>query len=202
MYSKRYLSILILVISFAMTDCAYLFKAPRPKTLKERALEQIWYISTPEQREELKKLNTPQEINQFMENFWKKLGTIAGTDENMLRRELEKRYEFVSINYPNRRGCGMSDQGRVYMLYGPPDQIDKNPFCDIELANYKWIKGIEIWIYDRPATNFELPNIFSNIYPNQMKFIFADLKGLGIYTQIYSSVQGELIDSRIFLVEY
>jgi len=201
---KRFSAIflwIILIILTGFNGCAFLFKAPKPKTLKQRVLEQIWYISTPEQRNKLENLNTPGEINQFLEEFWVNLDPTPETYENELKSEYARRYEFVRLNYPSRCGWGMSDRGRVYMLYGSPDQIDQNPITYFQFKNGKMIGGLEIWLYDQPAGDVERLNIFSGVYPHQMKFVFADMQGVGIYTQIYSSEPNEIIDPRVFWIE-
>jgi len=202
MQRKILVIVMILTIFCLFNECAFIFQAPQPKTLKERALEQIWYFATEKERDELERLNNPEEINQFMEKFWMRLDSAPETDDNEVKSEIAKRYKFVMIHYPSRRGWGMSAQGRVYMLYGPPDQIDHCPFTPLDFSDFRLIKGIEIWVYDQPSGGIEFPNIFSDIYPNQMKFIFADLKGINIYDQIYSSEPGEIVNPRVLLTEF
>ncbi len=171
--------------------CAFQSRNVKEQTLKEKAMDEILYISTSEQRNTLKGLQTDEEINLFLDNFWKKLDPTPGTPENELKNEYRKRLEYVKQNYPDRRSWGRSDQGRVYLLNGPPDQIERNPW-----------ESLEIWIYDRPTRGAEFPNVFSNIHPAGMKFIFADLSGCGWYRQIYSSETGENIDPRLILSDF
>ncbi len=63
-----------------------------------------------------------------------------------------------------------TDRGRVYLIYGEPDEIEADPFSTGQ-APY------EIWSY------------YSN---EQEGFVFADLMGNGDYLQIFSTVEGEI----------
>lgn len=189
--------------SVFLNGCFTLFRPPKEKTLKQKVLAEIWYISTSKQSKTLKKLNTPEEIRKFLEDFWRKLDPTPGTPKNELRIEYYKRIEHVNEHCPDRRGWGRSDRGRVYILYGSPDEIIRYPWMDISIMDskgtfYSKIKSMEIWIYDRAAGGNRVPSIFVNLYPGQMKFVFADLTGLGIYTQIFSTELGECVDTRIY----
>ncbi|HSR18531.1 MAG TPA: hypothetical protein VLM39_10625 [Ignavibacteriaceae bacterium] len=44
-------------------------------------------------------------------------------------------------------------------------------------------------------------NLFSNTYPGQMKFVFADMIGFGEFDLIFSTEQVERIDPRIYLID-
>ena len=67
-----------------------------------------------------------------------------------------------------------SDRGRVYILYGEPDLIERKNF---ELAG----GDSEIWHYDR--------------IEGGVLFIFYDLKGTGDLQQVYSTKRGEFVDA-------
>lgn len=63
-----------------------------------------------------------------------------------------------------------TDMGRVYLIFGEPDEVEANPFSTTQ-APY------EIWyFYDA----------------EQESFVFADLMGSGSYLQIFSTVEGEV----------
>ena len=187
-------------ISVLQNGCFSLFRPHREKTLKETALDEMWYISTPKQRKTLKELNTSEEIEKFLEDFWRKLDPTPGTPENELRTEYYKRVEYANEHYPERRGWGKSDRSRVYIIYGPPNHIIRYPWITVSFPQsfFSKTKSMEIWIYDRPAGCNRVPNVLVNLDPGKMKFVFADFEGLGIYTQVYSTEPGEVVDQRIY----
>jgi hypothetical protein len=59
-------------------------------------LEEISYISTPAQRKALKKLNTVEEVNAFLQNFWQHLDPTPGTPENEVKDEYYRRWAYAN----------------------------------------------------------------------------------------------------------
>jgi GWxTD domain-containing protein len=179
-------------------------KAPQPqkeKTYKEMAFDEISYISTPAERKALKKLVTAEEVSAYMDEFWKRRDPTPDTPENELKDEYSRRFMHADTSFGYRqRGEGWkTDMGRVYILYGPPDDIGTWPMTDFSLdVRSHAIKAVEIWVYLRPANASDRPNIFSNYFHGAIKFVFADLGGDGWYTQIYSSQEGEKVDPRVY----
>lgn len=70
---------------------------------------------------------------------------------------------------PYREGW-MTDRGRVYVIYGPPDDIDAVNFQGEQVP-------YEIWYYYGRGNE---------------RFVFADLSGTGDYDQVFSTVEGEV----------
>lgn len=196
-------SLLLTAVCFSwigFSGCFLFKQIPVEKTPKEKALDEIWYISTPEQRKELKNLNTPEEISRFLEDFWAELDPTPETPENELKIEYYRRYEYAAKYYPDSRGWGKSDRARVYILYGPPDEIVRVPWVmnSHVMISPVTVESLEIWVYMRQAGRSEDISIFDNHFPNQMKFIFADT-GFGRYAQVSSTELGEMIDPRAYI---
>jgi GWxTD domain-containing protein len=171
-----------------------LVQAPQPKkekVFKEKALEEIRYISTSAQRKALKKLNSEEEIKAFLQDFWQKLDPTPGTPENEVKDEYDRRWAYANEHFTCHQEGWKTDRGRVYIIYGPPDDIDYIPWTYTGIA-------MEAWLYNRPASGIEIPNIFSNYNHGMAKFIFADFTGSGLFTQFYSSERGEQSDARVF----
>ena len=72
----------------------------------------------------------------------------------------------------NRAGM-KTDRGRIYILYGEPDEIERYP-NDIDKKPY------EIWHYNR---------LEGGVY-----FIFGDVSGFSNYELLHSTKRGELRD--------
>jgi len=63
-----------------------------------------------------------------------------------------------------------TDRGRVYIIYGPPDDIESELFQGEQVP-------YEIWYYYGGGND---------------SFVFADRNGTGEYEQVYSSIEGEV----------
>jgi GWxTD domain-containing protein len=178
-------------------------KSPQPKkkAFKEKNLEEIRYISTPAQRQALKKLNTQEEINAFLQDFWQQLDPTPATPENEVKDEHYRRWAYANEHFADHQEGWKTDRGRVYIIYGHPDDIERFPWTNLGFENGygSTIKALEAWLYNRPANGSERPNFFSNYNRGMAKFIFADFEGSRRYTQLYSSETGEQSDPRVFV---
>ena len=86
------------------------------------------------------------------------------------RRQFEERCAESSRYASIQRESWRTDRGRVYTIYGPPDDIESELFQGEHLP-------YEIWYYYGGGND---------------SFVFADRSGTGDYTQVYSSVEGEV----------
>ncbi|MCK4655643.1 MAG: GWxTD domain-containing protein [candidate division Zixibacteria bacterium] len=184
-----------LITMLLLDGCIYLVRCPREITLGEEAMYEVYYVSTPKQRRELKKLNSQEEVDRFLEAFWNKLDPTPDTPENELRNEYYKRYYYSNANFGEGKTTGWrTDRGRVFIIYGPPDEILQEPMAQSG-KTYR-LRSIEVWIYDIPASRTKITRDFFGFDLSGVTFIFADVDGVGSYTQIYSTEEGELDDSR------
>lgn len=180
--------------------CAIIFRNVKEKSFKEEVLCDIHYITTAQQKREIKQLETKVEIRRYLKSFWKELDPSPVTGKNEFKEEYDRRLAHARQFFRYGK-FWMSDRARVCLLYGIPDQINSAPFIDLPFGHSKMINALEIWLYDKPAGYFARPSIFSNLYPNQQKFVFADINGLGRYVQIFSSESGEVIDLRVYSLD-
>jgi len=118
----------------------------------------VVYLITPKEKEVFLKLQTDREREVFIEAFWKQRDPTPETPQNEFREEHYRRF-----NYANEylgRGTGQpgwkTDQGRIYIILGPPNNIEK----------YEDIDGVypaQIWFYyGDPKSN--LPPAFNIIF--------------------------------------
>ena len=87
-----------------------------------------------------------------------------------LRLQFEERCAESSRYASIQRESWRTDRGRVYVIYGPPDDIESELFQG-EHVPY------ETWYYYGGGND---------------SFVFADRRGTGDYEQVYSSVEGEV----------
>lgn len=170
------------------------------KNLKEIALNEIRHISTSAQRDALEKLNATQDIDEFMREFWAEIDPASETAENELQREYYERFAFVNERFASFQDGWKTDRGRIYLLYGAPDEIQHEAWVNPNfLGNGASIKDAEVWVYVASADSRQLPSIFDGYQRGMKKFVFADFEGLRDYRQIYSTEAGELSDPRVFV---
>jgi GWxTD domain-containing protein len=190
------------------------------KSVKDRAFEEIRYIASSKEKNKLDSLSAPEEINKFLDEFWKKRDPNPATPENELRVEVDKRIAYAD----SLLGGSHLDRGRVYIIYGKPHEIkyydwqgrggllssmpgqNTDYYGQPESGENQPItlraNNVEIWIYNIPTKNHPSPSIFDN-YDNIdrafVKFVFADVNSFGLMTQIYSTEANEKCDSRVFV---
>ncbi len=104
--------------------------------------EDVVYIIDDRERAAFLSLTSDPEREMFIKQFWLRRDPTPGTVENEMKEEHYRR-----IAYSNERfqGAGISgwktDRGRLYILYGPPDEIESHPSGAPGVAPY------EEWLY-------------------------------------------------------
>ena len=197
-----------LVMSCLISGCAW--KAYSQKTPAEHAVDKIFHISTSEQRHQLKRIQTQEAVDAYLENFWAKLDPYPDTPENEFKDMYLQRYNYANEHFRYGPILGSrTDRGRIYILYGPPDEIREEPVFQ-ELSwqdqvaigdnSYQFgqarVKAYEIWNYYRSAGIGKSRTYSTNFLCKT--FVFGDLTGCGLYTLVYSNEDSELDDSRMY----
>jgi GWxTD domain-containing protein len=96
------------------------FLTPYEKWLNE----DVAYIVTPDERALFQRLIDDEERKQFIAQFWRRRDPDPATAENPAEEEHYRR-----IAYSARFGKSgwRSDQGRIYIVNGPPDEAEIRP---------------------------------------------------------------------------
>lgn len=89
--------------------------------------EDVTYIITDEERSAFKHLQTDEEREQFVEQFWKRRDPTPDTEENEYKEELYRRIAYANEHYASGIPGWKTDRGMIYIKYGPPDEIDSHP---------------------------------------------------------------------------
>ncbi len=89
--------------------------------------EEVPYIITNEERAAFKKLSTDDEREAFIETFWERRNPSPGSPENEFKEEYYRRIAYANEHYASGIPGWKSDRGRIYIMYGPPDDIDSHP---------------------------------------------------------------------------
>jgi GWxTD domain-containing protein len=89
--------------------------------------EEVPYIITDEERSSFKKLSTDEEREQFIETFWERRNPSPGSPENEFKEEYYRRIAYANEHYASGIPGWKSDRGRIYIMYGPPDENESHP---------------------------------------------------------------------------
>jgi GWxTD domain-containing protein len=89
--------------------------------------EEVAWIITDEERKVFKALATDDEREQFIEQFWLRRDPTPDTEENEYREEHYRRIAYANDRFASGIPGWKTDRGRIYIEYGPPDEIDSHP---------------------------------------------------------------------------
>ena len=95
----------------------------------------ISYIITPQERAAFKKLTTDEERDQFIEEFWRRRNPSPGSPENTFKEEFYRRVAYANEHFASGIPGWRTDRGRIYIMYGPPDEIESHPSGGTYVAN-------------------------------------------------------------------
>jgi GWxTD domain-containing protein len=121
-------------------------------------IEEMSYIAN---GDDLKKMRNAEgeEKEKLFQEFWDKRNPIPNSQENPLENEFFKRVDVANQQFSFVKTPGWkTDRGRVYIMYGAPDSIDKG-------SSSSGVGNYEIWYYN----------------DLQRKFVFYDEYGFGDY---------------------
>jgi GWxTD domain-containing protein len=89
--------------------------------------EDVGYIITDEERKAFKQLQTDEERQAFVEQFWLRRDPTPDTEENEFKEEHYRRIAYANEHYASGIPGWKADRGRIYIVYGPPDEIESHP---------------------------------------------------------------------------
>src|SRR5580704_5249165 len=97
------------------------------KSYKKWLDEDVIWIITDEERKAFKLLSNDEERDQFIEAFWQRRDPTPDTVENEFKEEHYRRMEYANEHYAAGIPGWKTDRGRIYIMYGPPDENDSHP---------------------------------------------------------------------------
>jgi GWxTD domain-containing protein len=121
--------------------------------------EDVRYILTDDERKAFLRLSTDEERENFIESFWLRRDPTPDTVENEYREEHYRRIAFANERYASGIPGWKADRGRIYITFGPPDEIESHPSggsyerpydegggttstYPFEIWRYRWIEGV------------------------------------------------------------
>ncbi len=89
--------------------------------------QDVAYIITDEERTAFKRLNTDDEREQFIEQFWLRRDPTPDTVENEYKEEHYRRIAYANERFASGIPGWKTDRGRIYIEYGPADEVESHP---------------------------------------------------------------------------
>lgn len=174
-----------------------------PKELKKRqkdlvkelsAQDKVWLenevpdIITSDERRAFLELSTNEERDQFREIFWQRRNPDPESPVNTAKEEHYRRLAYADEHFSSGVPGRKTDRGRIYIIWGPPDEIDSHPTGGTyerpidqgggESTAYPW----EVWRYRH------LEGIGENI-----EIEFVDPSGSGEYHIAYDPCEKDAL---------
>src|SRR5437867_3120708 len=97
------------------------------RALRKWLDEDVSYIITDEEKAAFKALKTDEEREQFIEQFWLRRDPTPDTIENEFKEEHYSRIAYANERFASGKPGWKTDRGRIYILYGKPDEIESHP---------------------------------------------------------------------------
>ena len=89
--------------------------------------EDVAYIITDEERAAFKQLSNDEERDNFIEAFWQRRDPTPDTEENEFKEEHYARIAYANEHFAAGVPGWRTDRGRIYIVYGKPDEIESHP---------------------------------------------------------------------------
>jgi TonB family protein len=146
-----FLAAIVLVVTCAATLAAWPLKpvhrySSMLQSESERGLgieyskwlnEDVGYIIDDAERAAFLRLSTDQERDKFVVQFWERRNPTPGAP-NKFKEEHYRRLAYANQHFAAGLPGWRTDRGHIYIVYGPPDEIESHP---------RENGSIEIWLY-------------------------------------------------------
>jgi len=97
------------------------------KQYKEWLNEDVIYIISPDERTAFLQLDTNEEREQFIEQFWLRRSSNPDLPDNDFKEEHYRRIAYANEHYASGIPGWKTDRGRIYIIWGPADEVDSHP---------------------------------------------------------------------------
>ena len=89
--------------------------------------QDVAWIITDEERSAFKQLSNDEERENFIESFWQRRDPTPDTAENEFKEEHYRRIAYANEHFPAGIPGWKTDRGRIYIVFGPADEIESHP---------------------------------------------------------------------------
>ncbi len=133
----------------------------------DKAVQQLVYIATSSELDEIEETEDYEEKLTKFQDFWKTKDPNPNTEENPVFIEYYRRVAYADEQFKNYIEGWRTDMGMIYILLGPPSNVERQP---VALSS----KPYEVWEY----------------YEINKRFVFVDETGFGDY-RLLNPVYGD-----------
>jgi GWxTD domain-containing protein len=146
----------------------------------ETEFRQIQYIIEEYEKELYNATETLEAKQKFLYRFWNSRNPDTTQVVNAVREEYRDRIKYANKNfsYGLMKEGWTTERGRVYLMYGPPTEIDRHPLNNT-------LRAYEIWFY---------AEIGGGIH-----FYFVDVQNIRNYILVHSTAPGERRNENWFM---
>jgi GWxTD domain-containing protein len=189
--------------------------------------ERSWIQNEKEILDEARVLLTPAEFDRFeslpagereayMAGLWRSVDPSPANHENERRTEFEARIRDAEVRYGGLEGGKLSDRGRIFVRYGPPDEVvrvripQRTELSEVVADELRGSMGGIVDVTDPRLQQLMTESFFDNADAEiwkyfgggdpilsehrgpagGMAFILVDEQGVGFYRLVYSNVIG------------
>jgi GWxTD domain-containing protein len=108
--------------------------------------EEVVWIVTDRERKEFRNLTSDQQRDEYIAAFWERRNPTPGSAHNSFKQEHYRRITYANEHFSTGLEPlpgWVTDRGRVYILYGPPDSVELHPGFSppIEIWRYAFLEG-------------------------------------------------------------
>jgi len=103
------------------------FKHELSREDKDWLEKDVRWIITDDERKAFMQLSNEEEREKFIEAFWDRRNPDPDSEDNAFKDEHYRRIEYANEHFPAGMPGWMTDRGRIYIVYGPPDEIESHP---------------------------------------------------------------------------
>ena len=98
-----------------------------PKKAYVEWINDVEPILTQSERDAWKKLETDEEREKFIEDFWGSRDPDPDTLENEFKEQYFERIAYANEHFSSGKPGRLTDRGRIYIKFGKPDEIESHP---------------------------------------------------------------------------
>ncbi len=142
----------------------------------DKEFDQMRYITSPQDRQLYAQMQDLGQKRQFIYEYWRARNPDPLSPGNRVRSEYMERVRLANQQYGfGFREGWRSDRGRIFILYGPPDEFERYP-------SRSESKPYEVWHY--------------HSIQGGVVFVFIDRTGFQDYQLVHSTHRNELRDDN------
>ncbi len=176
----------LVIYPFLFLSCADLREENRFDPVSEDFLSHVRYIITKEESKIFQEL-PPSARHRFIEEFWQRRDPTPDTEMNEYREAYFERIEEANRLFRGAQPGWLQDRGRIYILFGPPNERQTNPMGGRPIDPYvdatENLQGQRVATGEKPTEIWIYYNLFSSFQQaHAVKLVFVDSQGTGNYT--------------------